>query len=260
MVQRNRALKNLQQILSRLKKKVTMQKPDKVAPLLLKAKIVNSYTGSETQDRVGSAAELKYYRVMIEGRKHFFDSEGQYAGQRVETYGDDDTDRIESNELWPRPLRWVNVQNYRGPSEEEMATIRPFNQAASTFSQTLREYFPMTVWLPRPNIWWTRPSKSMKGQFCQWCLSLNHQSGGTACSNQSTVFEIPSDHFATLYNGLNDTNKQIIDKYMRNMAILSLKADQEIKDMAERIRGLKETQAFKQFEGLFRTPSKFLVC
>jgi hypothetical protein len=55
---------------------------------------------------------------MIEGRKHFFDSEAQYADWRVEAYGDDDTERADINMLWPRPMRWVDVQNYSRPSLE----------------------------------------------------------------------------------------------------------------------------------------------
>lgn len=87
--------------------------------LHLKQYITNTYTGFKTEDRVGSSAERKYYRVMIDGTKHFFDSEGQYADWRVEMYGDDDTDRADSNLLWPRPLRCVDVQNYRSPLETD---------------------------------------------------------------------------------------------------------------------------------------------
>ena len=79
--------------------------------------IVNAYTGEVTEDLVGSKAELKYYRVMIEGIKHYFSSEGQYTDWRMEQYGDDDIGRDEINDVWPRPLRRVDVENYRGPLE-----------------------------------------------------------------------------------------------------------------------------------------------
>lgn len=44
------------------------------------AKIVNALTGVETEDIVGTKAELKYFRVMPMGGEHklFFDGPEQY--------------------------------------------------------------------------------------------------------------------------------------------------------------------------------------
>lgn len=141
-----------------------------------------------------------------------------------------------------------------------MATIRPFNQAASDFLTDIARVFPDDSLVAQAKHLVDTAIKINEGTV----LPMVSFIGTTSPSEEQlvqinrTVFEIPSDHFESLYNGLNDLNKQIIDKYMRNMAILSLKADQEIKDMAERIRGLKETQAFKQFEGLVQNPQQIL--
>lgn len=141
-----------------------------------------------------------------------------------------------------------------------MSTIRPFNQAASDFLTDIARVFPDDSFVAQAKHLVDTAIKINEGTVLPMVSFV-----GTGSPTESelvqlnrTVFEIPADHFSSLYDGLNDTNREIIDKYMRNMAILAVRADDEVKDMASRVRELKETQAFKEFENLVRNPQKIL--
>jgi hypothetical protein len=141
-----------------------------------------------------------------------------------------------------------------------MATIRPFNQAASDFLTDIARVFPEDTFVAQAKHLVDTAVKINEATVLPMVSFV-----GTGAPVEAelveinrTIFEIPTDHFSGLYAGLNDTNKEIIDKYMRNMAILAVRADQEVKDMATRVRELKETQAFKEFEGLVQNPQQIL--
>ena len=67
------------------------------------------------------------------------------------------------------------------------------------------------------------------------------------------VFEIDMND---LYEGLNDQNKAIIDDYMNNMSFLCGKANEMEMEMAHRMKTLKETESFQQFEEMVKNPQK----
>lgn len=141
-----------------------------------------------------------------------------------------------------------------------MATIRPFNQAASDFLTDIARVFPEDTFVAQAK------------HLVDTAIRINEATVlpmvsfvGTGSPVQDelmainrTIFEIPTEHFSGLYGGLNETNQQIIDTYMRNMAILAVRADEEIKKMATRVRELKETQAFQEFERLVQNPQQIL--
>ena len=130
------------------------------------------------------------------------------------------------------------------------SVLQTFNQQACDMLADLARVFPNDMWLAKAT---KLVNAAIAMNERSWLPAVAFMGGEPPerwDSFERSLFEIPQEHLTTLFTEASDANKDVIRRYMHNLATMCARLNQQAAELNTAVSSMRQGDAFGSIMGM----------
>lgn len=130
--------------------------------------------------------------------------------------------------------------------------LSTFNQQASDFLKNLGIVFPDDQWVAKATKLVNSATAMDERSWIPMASFMNGESDTKLESFERQMFQIPAAHLVSLMQEMNETNQDVVKRYVHNLATICRRMKEYATDFNETVSEIKQSDAYGSVLGLIQ--------